>query len=88
MPGLSGDALTKLIVGSKDTTDPIIVLHSAAEPSQLEQLSNSCGATGWIEKTSDPRAFLMRFTQIVAKRAERRSRQTLPRSRAGERTHT
>jgi DNA-binding response OmpR family regulator len=67
MPGLSGDALTKLIVSSKDAHEPVILLYSATPAKQLEQLAKDCGAAGWIEKTSNPSEFLGRFAQQTAR---------------------
>jgi DNA-binding response OmpR family regulator len=74
MPGLSGDALTKLIVASKDAHEPMILLYSASERHTLVQLAQSCGAAGWIEKTANPNDFLGRFTALVSAGAEPRKR--------------
>ena len=78
MPGLSGDALTKLIVSSKDSHEPIILLHSATERTELARLSASCGAAGWIEKSSNPGEFLRRFSQLVDDTMEQRRRKKNP----------
>jgi hypothetical protein len=56
----------------------MILLYSAAEARHLEQVATSCRAAGWIEKTADPRTFLARFAQLVAKRGEPRGRQKSP----------
>jgi DNA-binding response OmpR family regulator len=82
MPGLSGDALTKLIVSSKDAHEPIILLYSATQRAQLAVLSASCGASGWIEKTANLREFLERFAQLVAEATAQRERKKNP-ARAG-----
>jgi CheY-like chemotaxis protein len=78
MPGLTGDALTKLIVSSKDSYEPIILLYSATEPGKLAQLAASCGAAGWIAKSPNPTDFLNRFGQLVANSTQQRKRQKSP----------
>ena len=44
MPGLTGDALAKLLASSKETQPPLVVLYSASAPRVLEELVSSCGA--------------------------------------------
>jgi CheY-like chemotaxis protein len=67
MPGLNGDALTKLIVEAKNGYEPIVILHSTTAAKELAQLATACSATGAIEKTSDPSEFLQRFQAIVTR---------------------
>jgi DNA-binding response OmpR family regulator len=71
MPGLTGDALTKLIVAAKGAHEPVIVLYSATDARELEPLAASCGAAGWIEKTSNPGEFLKRFAQLISDKLPR-----------------
>jgi DNA-binding response OmpR family regulator len=74
MPGLTGDALGKLIASSKDESEPLIILYSSTERARLEQLAVECGAAGAIEKSPDPRQFLERFERLVAANADQRRR--------------
>lgn len=68
MPGLNGDALTRLIKGSTGTYDPILVLFSATDPLELEQLAVACGASAAVEKTSDPFKLVRRIEVLVAQK--------------------
>src|ERR1051325_8758874 len=56
MPGLSGDKLAELIA-ARSTNTPLLVLHSASPKKELDELAKRCGASGAIEKTSDPKPF-------------------------------
>jgi DNA-binding NtrC family response regulator len=55
MPGLSGDALAKLIVDGDFRTG--VILHSSQERQALAALAQKCGALGVIEKTDDDEYF-------------------------------
>jgi DNA-binding response OmpR family regulator len=67
MPGLNGDALSKLVMEANSARAPIIILHSVTAAAELDQLATACAAAGAIEKTADPGAFLQRFQAIVAR---------------------
>ena len=54
MPGLTGDALAKLLKGRPHSR---VILHSCADRHRLAQLARECGAAGVIEKTNDERQF-------------------------------
>jgi DNA-binding response OmpR family regulator len=56
MPGLTGDALAKLLKGRGRR--PRIILHSCSDGKVLRSLAKECGAIGIIEKTGDERHFL------------------------------
>jgi CheY-like chemotaxis protein len=72
MPGLTGTALAKLIMGRD--TEALIVLHSGSEGEALRKMAEECGAVGVIKKTHDDAAFLSQFDRFTAlsKRIKRR----------------
>ena len=72
MPGLSGDALSKLIVRAKDAHEPLILLYSATAAPKLAEIAAACGAAGWIEKSSNPMDFLGRFAELTAQHLDLR----------------
>jgi CheY-like chemotaxis protein len=74
MPGLSGDSLGMLLVGAKLEHEPIVILHSSTGGAELEALAKSCNAAGYIEKTSDQRAFLRSFDSLVSRVLNERRR--------------
>jgi DNA-binding NtrC family response regulator len=76
MPGLNGDALTKLLLDGKSEAQPIVILHSTTVATVLEGLVKSCNAAGFIEKTADQRAFLQSFDRIVSRALAERGRQS------------
>lgn len=83
MPGLTGDMLSTLLIDAKLEYEPIVILHSTTAAAELEALAKSCKAAGFIEKTSDHRAFLRAFERIVASASSGRGRQdNAPRLRA------
>ena len=55
MPGLSGDALARLL--SNGDFEPKIILHSATNKAELASLAAACGAIGVVEKTDDDQEF-------------------------------
>jgi CheY-like chemotaxis protein len=54
MPGLTGDALAKLLKGRGPSR---VILHSCSDRRHLTTLAQQCGASGVIEKTDDERRF-------------------------------
>ena len=63
MPGLSGDALARL-VSSKAGHIPRVILHSSQSKNELSKLAREAGALGCIEK-GDPRDFLEAFEALL-----------------------
>ena len=55
MPGLSGNALAKLLADGDSR--PGVILHSATHRDDLAFLAIGCGAIGVIEKTDDDQYF-------------------------------
>ena len=50
MPGMSGVELCRLLKSTYDTAHVPIVLLSALEPAELEQLASECEADGFLTK--------------------------------------
>lgn len=63
MPGLTGDALSKLIASSTS-----VILHSASDAEALAKMASACGAVGFIVKTADDTAFVTQFQRYVMSR--------------------
>ena len=63
MPGLTGDALAKLLKGRDPRSR--VILHSCSDRKRLATLARECGAAGIIEKTSDEREFLTQLEVLV-----------------------
>ncbi|MFT3925194.1 MAG: response regulator [Myxococcales bacterium] len=63
MPGLSGDALARL-VSNRAGKAPQVILHSSQPHGELARLAQEAGALGAIEK-GDPRDFLEAFEALV-----------------------
>jgi DNA-binding response OmpR family regulator len=59
MPGLSGDAIAKLLTARSHGAS--IVLHSASDLEDLRKMAAKCGAAGVIEKTDNEASFLTQF---------------------------
>jgi len=74
MPGLGGDMLATLLLDTKLEHQPIVILHSTTAAAELDTLAKGCKAAGFIEKTSDHRAFLRAFEQIVSRALSDRGR--------------
>jgi two-component system, response regulator PdtaR len=62
MPGLTGDALAKLLKGRRHTR---VILHSGSDRKRLATLATECGAVGIIEKTDSERQFLAQLEKFV-----------------------
>jgi|GEM_PF-6912473 len=62
MPGLSGDALARLV--NKAGISPRVILHSSRPAAELDRLAREANALGAIEK-GDPREFLRAFEALV-----------------------
>ena len=63
MPGLTGDALAKLLTGRGPQSR--VILHSCSDPRRLATLARQCGAAGVIEKTADERRFRAQLEAFV-----------------------
>ena len=65
MPALAGNELATLLRHNQRTRDICVILHSGLEADELQRLVHATGATGAIEKTADPRAFLAQFERLT-----------------------
>jgi CheY-like chemotaxis protein len=68
MPGLSGDALARLIQ-QDPSLRACVALFSSADPELLEELVQKSGAIGWVRKTADTGEFLARIGLLLLKKA-------------------
>ena len=67
MPGLSGDKLVEITLRNQaEDRSCAIVLHSDRPDHDLVGLVRSCGATGYIRKTSDALFFAREVGRLLA----------------------
>jgi CheY-like chemotaxis protein len=69
MPGLSGDAWLHMlrerrILGGDEQL--AVILHSGADPAELEKIARETGALGGISKQGSALAFVREFERLVA----------------------
>jgi DNA-binding NtrC family response regulator len=68
MPALQGDTLVKITNGYKGLHKCPMVLFSDRSENELSILANSCGAAGFIRKTSNGEALILAVERFLAKR--------------------
>ena len=68
MPALSGTGLAQILGRNSSTRSTAVILHSSRDAATLQELANSVGAIGAIEKTSDASHFIREFARIAARR--------------------
>jgi CheY-like chemotaxis protein len=66
MPGLSGEALARIIGQNPRHERTAIIFHSGGEPADLQTLVARTGAVGSIQKTSDASLFRLQFDRLLA----------------------
>jgi CheY-like chemotaxis protein len=67
MPGLSGEALARLISQNPKHQRTAIIFHSAGEAGDLNSLVERSGALGSIQKTGDDVMFRLQFDRLLTK---------------------
>jgi DNA-binding response OmpR family regulator len=67
MPGLPGDELVRVVRQNPKARGVKVVLFSARPPRELHEIAASCGAGGYIEKTTDVDAFLTSFRELAGR---------------------
>jgi CheY-like chemotaxis protein len=65
MPGVSGEALAKLLTGGPKRQTFSIVFHSNRDQAELDRLAQQCQALGSIQKTSSASIFQLRFERLL-----------------------
>jgi CheY-like chemotaxis protein len=65
MPGISGEALAKLLTGGPKRQNFSIVFHSNRDQVELDQLAQQCRALGSIQKTSSASIFQLQFERLI-----------------------
>jgi CheY-like chemotaxis protein len=58
MPALTGDVVTKIVANHGAGKKIPVLLYSDISVQELEERAKACGATGFIQKTSDEAKFL------------------------------
>ncbi len=69
MPGLDGQAVTRLIRDDADLSRTRVVLHSAIDETALAKLASACGADDFVQKGARPTEVarrIGRWTQSAA----------------------
>ncbi len=64
MPGLTGDAISKILLNNKPA--PAVIFYSSRSDEELERIVSETRALGAIRK-GDPREFLMSFEALLAR---------------------
>ena len=65
-PGISGDAIARLMTNRRRGKHTAIVLSSSKEHAELVALAKGCGAAGAVQKTLDARKLMDQFEACVA----------------------
>lgn len=66
MPGLTGDAISKILLNNKPA--PAVIFYSSRPTEELERIVNETRALGAIRK-GDPREFLLPFETLLARQS-------------------
>ena len=70
MPGISGEALAKLIANNPKRNHVAVIFHSARDDQELQRLAEQCRALGSIQKTSNGSLFQMQFERLLLARRQ------------------
>ncbi len=70
MPGISGEALAKLIADNPKRSHISVIFHSARDVVELQTLAERCRALGAIPKTSDAAVFQLQFERLLMARRQ------------------
>ena len=65
MPGMSGDALVKLIRDAPAVAAIPVVFHASRDLASLQALAERCGADGALAKVEDDAQFTMQFQRLA-----------------------
>jgi CheY-like chemotaxis protein len=68
MPGISGEALAKLITDNPKRSHISVIFHSARSAPELDALAEKCRVLGAIPKTSDASLFQLQFERLLLAR--------------------
>jgi CheY-like chemotaxis protein len=69
MPGVSGEALAKLLANDPKRKRLSVIFHSARDDEELQSLATQCRALGAIQKTSNASLFRLRFERLLLSRS-------------------
>ena len=65
MPALQGDDIIRDFRRIKSGRNVRIVLHSSLDSDELARRAEACGADGFIQKTHDPREFILQIEKYL-----------------------
>lgn len=68
MPGVSGEALAKLLANDPKRRRVAVIFHSARDDEELQRLAEQCHALGAIQKTPNASLFRLRFERLLMSR--------------------
>ena len=71
MPGISGEAIAKLITHNPKRAAVSVIFHSTRGQAELDVLASECRALGAIEKTNNSALFRLQFERLVMSRYKR-----------------
>jgi DNA-binding NtrC family response regulator len=71
MPGISGEALARLIAQNQKKHPVSVIFHSSREQADLDKLAEDCQALGSIQKTSSASMFQIQFERLLLQRKRR-----------------
>jgi CheY-like chemotaxis protein len=70
MPGISGEALAKLLTQSPKRHSVSVVFHSSRDQAELDKLAEDCQALGAIQKTPSASIFQLQFERLLMVRRQ------------------
>ncbi len=78
MPGISGEALARLIAQNQKKHPVSVIFHSSRDQAELDKLAEDCQALGSIQKTPSASMFQIQFERLLLQRKRATSSQDLP----------
>jgi DNA-binding response OmpR family regulator len=67
MPALHGDSVCRLLKARPETERVLVVLFSSLPAAELVERVKTCGADGYITKTSDPDDLVGRIRYLLGR---------------------
>jgi DNA-binding response OmpR family regulator len=71
MPGLGGDMVVKMLDGTRQTSNAVVLLHSTLPSDELERRARASGAHGYICKTDNAFAFNRQVQRWLGNRSSK-----------------
>lgn len=70
MPALEGNRIVELLRSRRWGQDAVVLLHSSLPEAELQQLTEDCGADGYLKKTLDPELLPRQVRDWLNKRTQ------------------